>query len=118
VVCNKGPYIVFFDWDKADITPQAAMVLDSAVAAYRDCGSAPIVLKGYTDLSGSQAYNLGLSGRRNGSVKAFLASRGLSDSVISSQAFGKLNPRVPTKNGVRELQNRRVEIGYGPTSGN
>ncbi|HTN62624.1 MAG TPA: autotransporter outer membrane beta-barrel domain-containing protein, partial [Devosia sp.] len=37
-VCNKGPYIVFFDWDKSDITPEAATTLDSAVTAYGNCG--------------------------------------------------------------------------------
>ena len=117
-MCEKGPYIVFFDWDKSDITPQAATVLDAAVSAYRNCGTVPVMLAGYTDLSGGVAYNLALSGRRNTSVQAFLTSRGLSGSAITAQAFGKQNPRVPTKDGVRELQNRRVEITYGPGSGN
>ncbi|MDB5723485.1 MAG: autotransporter protein, partial [Novosphingobium sp.] len=40
------------------------------------------------------------------------------DGAITSQAFGETNPRVPTADGVRELQNRRVEITYGPGSGN
>ena len=118
VVCNKGPYIVFFDWDKSDITPEAATILDSAVTAYGNCGSVPIMLAGYTDLSGTQKYNLGLSARRNASVTSYLTAHGIAASTISSQAFGKLNPRVPTANGVRELQNRRVEITYGPGSGN
>jgi hypothetical protein len=55
---QQGPYIVFFDWDKADITPQAAAILDSAIQAYGNCGSAPIVLAGYADRSGTVKYNL------------------------------------------------------------
>jgi outer membrane protein OmpA-like peptidoglycan-associated protein len=116
-VCNKGPYIVFFDWDKSNITPEAATILDSAIQAYGNCGTVPIMLAGYTDLSGTQKYNLGLSARRNTSVTEYLTAHGIAASTISSQAFGKLNPRVPTANGVRELQNRRVEITYGPGSG-
>jgi outer membrane protein OmpA-like peptidoglycan-associated protein len=117
-VCNSGPYIVFFDWDKSDITPEAATILDSAVTAYANCGSVPIMLAGHTDRSGSAQYNMGLSQRRNASVTAYLTSHGIAGSAITSQAFGETMPRVPTADGVRELQNRRVEITYGPGSGN
>lgn len=109
-VCNKGPYTVFFDWDKSDVTSEAATILDSAIASYAYCGDAQIQLDGYADRSGSQQYNLGISTRRNAAVRAYLTSHGLSDSMISGQAFGEENPRVPTADGVRELQNRRVEI--------
>jgi outer membrane protein OmpA-like peptidoglycan-associated protein len=116
--CTPGPYIVFFDWDKSDITPEAASILDSAVQAYGNCGTVPIMLAGYADRSGSATYNVGLSARRNASVRGYLTSRGIADGAITSQAFGETNPRVPTADGVRELQNRRVEITYGPGSGN
>jgi outer membrane protein OmpA-like peptidoglycan-associated protein len=116
-VCNKGPYIVFFDWDKSDITPEAATILDSAITAYGNCGSAPIMLAGHTDRSGTAQYNMGLSQRRNASVTSYLTGHGVPASVITSQAFGETMPRVPTADGVRELQNRRVEITYGPGSG-
>jgi outer membrane protein OmpA-like peptidoglycan-associated protein len=117
VVCNKGPYIVFFEWDKSDITPEAATVLDSAVSAYGNCESVPIMLAGHADRSGSVSYNVGLSERRNGSVRGYLTARGIADGAISSQGFGESQNRVPTADGVRELQNRRVEITYGPGSG-
>jgi outer membrane protein OmpA-like peptidoglycan-associated protein len=116
-VCNKGPYIVFFDWDKSDITPEAASILDSAVAAYGNCASVPVMLAGYADRSGKPTYNQGLSERRNGSVTAYLTSAGIPAGAITSQGFGENNNRVPTADGVRELQNRRVEITYGPGSG-
>ena len=117
MVCNTGPYIVFFDWDKSDITAEAATVLDSAVSAYGNCDNVPIMLAGYTDRSGTEQYNMGLSQRRNASVRTYLNGKGIPDDAISSQAFGESNPRVPTADGVRELQNRRVEITYGPGSG-
>ena len=117
VTCNTGPYIVFFDWDESVITPAASQILDSAITAYGDCGMARIMLAGYTDTSGSQAYNLGLAARRNASVRDYLTARSVPDARITSEAFGEENLRVPTADGVRELQNRRVEITYGPGSG-
>ena len=116
-VCEKGPYIVFFDWDKSDITPEAATILDSAVTAYANCASVPIMLAGYADRSGSVTYNQALSERRNAAVTAYLSDHGIPGGAITSQGFGESNNRVPTADGVRELQNRRVEITYGPGSG-
>jgi outer membrane protein OmpA-like peptidoglycan-associated protein len=109
---------VFFDWNKSDITTEAATILDNAITAYGNCASVPIELDGYTDRSGSPKYNLGLSARRNASVQAYLTAHGVPAAEIATKAFGEANPRVPTEDGVRELQNRRVEITYGPGSGN
>ena len=117
VACNEGPYLVFFDWDKSNIRPDAATVLDNAVAQYANCGSARVMLAGYTDTSGTAQYNIGLSERRNASVQSYLQSRGIPAARISSEAFGETDLRVPTADGVREPQNRRVRITYGPGAG-
>ena len=116
-VCSPGPYIVFFEWDKSDITPEAASILDNAVTAYGDCGQAQVMLAGHADKSGTPKYNLGLSQRRNDAVQGYLTSKGIPGGVITTKAFGEGAPRVETADGVRELQNRRVEISYGPGSG-
>ena len=108
---------MFFDWDQSDITPAAATILDSAVSAYANCGSASVMLAGHTDRSGTTAYNIGLAERRNASVRDYLTGRGVPNGRISSEAFGESQPRVQTADGVRELQNRRVEVTYGPGSG-
>ncbi len=117
VSCNRGPFIVFFDWDMSDISPEAASVLDNAVQAYGNCSNVGIMLAGHTDSSGSANYNLGLSARRDSAVQTYLTGHGIAASAISSKAFGETNQRVPTADGVREVQNRRVEISYGPGSG-
>jgi OmpA-OmpF porin, OOP family len=117
-VCNTGPYIVFFDWDKSDLRPDATQVLDNAAAQYANCGNAQVMLAGHADRSGSSTYNVGLSQRRNANVRGYLASRGISDGAIATQAFGETSSRVQTADGVREPQNRRVEVSYGPGSGN
>jgi outer membrane protein OmpA-like peptidoglycan-associated protein len=120
VVCAPGPFIVFFEWDKSAITPEAAGILDSAITSYQSCGNAQVMLAGFTDTSGTPKYNLGLSQRRADAVKAYFTSHSIPEGVISTQAFGEdpAHLRVKTADGVRELQNRRVEITYGPGSGN
>ena len=115
--CNKGPYIVFFEWDKDDITPEASTILNNAVSAYANCGAASVMLAGHADRSGTATYNVGLSQRRAANVRSYLAGRGIPDGRITTEAFGESQPRVPTADGVRELQNRRVEVTYGPGSG-
>lgn len=117
-VCTPGPYIVFFDWDKSDITPEAAGILDNAISNYQTCGNASVMLAGHADRSGTASYNVGLSQRRADAVKAYLTGRGIPGGVIGTEAFGESQPRVATADGVRELQNRRVEVTYGPGSGN
>ncbi len=117
-VCSPGPFIVFFEWDKSDITPDASSILDNAVTQYQNCGNAQVMLAGHADRSGAPAYNVGLSQRRADSVKAYLSAHAIPEGVISTEAFGESRPRVATADGVREVQNRRVEVTYGPGSGN
>jgi OOP family OmpA-OmpF porin len=116
-VCSPGPFIVFFEWDRSDITPEAASILDNAVTQYQSCGNAQVMLAGHADRSGAASYNVGLSQRRADAVRSYMSSHGIQDGVISTQAFGESRPRVETADGVREVQNRRVEVTYGPGSG-
>lgn len=117
--CSPGPFIVFFEWNKSDITPEAASILDNAVTQYQSCGNAQVMLAGFTDRSGTATYNVGLSQRRADSVRAYMSSHGIPDGQVSTQAFGEdpAHLRVQTADGVREVQNRRVEVTYGPGSG-
>lgn len=118
MVCIPGPYIVFFDWDKYDVTPEAASILDNAITNYQGCGNAPVMVAGYTDTSGPADYNMTLSQRRADSVKAYFTGRGIPEDSIKTEAFGETHLRVQTGNNVREPQNRRVEITYGTGPGN
>ena len=115
--CNTGPFIVFFDFDRSDITAEASTILNNAVTAYANCGNARVMLAGHTDTSGSATYNLALAERRNASVRSYMTGRGVAAGQITGEAFGESQPRVPTADGVREAQNRRVEVSYGPGSG-
>ena len=65
---------------------------------------------GHADRSGSDAYNIGLSEERAAAVAEAMVSAGIPANLITSSAEGESNPRVATDDGVREPQNRRVEI--------
>ena len=103
-------FIVFFDFDKASITSQAQSIIEQAATTAQKGGVAKIQLTGHTDLAGSANYNQKLSLRRAEAVKAALVKMGVPESEISVVGKGKSAPLVATKDGVREPQNRRVEI--------
>jgi outer membrane protein OmpA-like peptidoglycan-associated protein len=69
-----------------------------------------IEVNGYTDTSGKPQYNQRLSVRRAQVVAAELAKDGVPQSAITIQGFGETHLLVSTGPGVREPQNRRVEI--------
>ena len=105
-VAAARTYLVFFDWSKADLTDRARQ----AAAARSSTGVTRIEVNGFTDRSGPASYNMGLSQRRANAVAAELVRRGVPRNEIVTRGFGEENNLVPTADGVREPQNRRVEI--------
>jgi outer membrane protein OmpA-like peptidoglycan-associated protein len=103
-------YLVFFDWDKSNLTDRARQIVAEAAQASTHVTYTKIQVNGYTDTSGTPAYNQGLSIRRAKSVAAELVKDGVPASAISIAGFGETHLLVPTGPGVREPQNRRVEI--------
>lgn len=116
-VVQLPPAIVYFGWDEDTLTDRARQTLDGVLANYRAGGSPAVVLAGHADRSGSASYNVGLSQRRANRVRDYLAAGGVGGGSITTQAFGETRPAVETADGVREPDNRRVEITYGPGSG-
>jgi OmpA-OmpF porin, OOP family len=103
-------YLVFFDWDKYNLTDRARQIISEAAANSTKVQYTRIEVNGYTDTSGTPKYNLGLSIRRANAVKAELIKDGVPANSITTQGFGDTHLLVPTGPGVREPQNRRVEI--------
>lgn len=103
-------FIIFFDWDQDVITQEAMGILTEAANYAKQAGVARIVLTGHADRSGSASYNEGLSLRRANNAMAELANLGIAQDAIAVFAKGETEPLVPTDDGVREPQNRRVEI--------
>ncbi len=103
-------YLVFFDWDRADLTGRARQIVSEAAQASTHVQTTRIEVNGFTDLSGTAAYNQRLSVRRAQSVEAELVRDGVARAEITIHGYGESNPLVQTAKGVREPQNRRVEI--------
>ena len=106
-------YMVFFDFNKSDLSPQAVSIVDQAAKNATPAKATELTVTGHTDTVGSDAYNMRLSRRRAESVAAELEKMGIAAGEIEIVAKGKHDLLVPTKDGVREPQNRRVTIVYG-----
>ncbi len=103
-------YLVFFDWDRADLSARARQIVAQAAQASTQTQTTRLEVNGYTDLSGTAAYNRKLSLRRAETVESELVKDGVARGDIHIHGFGETDPLVQTAQGVREPQNRRVEI--------
>jgi outer membrane protein OmpA-like peptidoglycan-associated protein len=103
-------FMVFFDFDKSVLTPEAKKIIAAAAQKFQKDGYAAIDVTGHTDTVGTKAYNLKLSERRALAVKAELEKLGVKTANIKETGVGKNGLLVPTTDGVREAQNRRAEI--------
>jgi outer membrane protein OmpA-like peptidoglycan-associated protein len=111
-VVARRVFLVFFDWDRATITREGMQVIRQAAEAYRAGGRVQLQVTGYTDRSGSPGYNQRLSERRANAVAGALARLGVARGDMAVSGRGENDNRVPTADGVREPQNRRVEIVF------
>jgi outer membrane protein OmpA-like peptidoglycan-associated protein len=105
-------YLVFFDFDKSNLTEDAKDILNTVFADAEHKHASTFEVTGHADRAGSDAYNIALSSRRAETVKRQLMAMG-ADEQIHTDAKGESVPLVPTADGVREPQNRRVEIVFG-----
>ena len=106
-------FIVFFDFNKSDLTAEALGVVQEAVKAAQTSGFVKVMVTGHTDTVGSDSYNQGLSVRRAEAVKDEMTREGMDGSTISIEGKSFHDPLVPTGPGVREPQNRRAVIDLG-----
>jgi OOP family OmpA-OmpF porin len=103
-------FMVFFDWDRSNLSAQALATIQQAANAFKTKGNARITATGHTDTSGPEAYNMALSLRRANAVKDALVRDGVPAQAITVIGKGETGLLVQTADGVREPQNRRVEI--------
>jgi len=103
-------YLVFFDWNRSDLTDRARQIIAEAAQSRMNQQVTRIDVNGFADRSGSAQFNEVISLRRAEAVAAELLRRGVPRNEIVTRGFGEANPLVPTADGVREPQNRRVEI--------
>ena len=105
-------FIVYFAWDKAELSPLAKSMLDDVAIEAQMQTPASIAIAGYADTSGTATYNLKLSRQRAEAVTDYLVAQGVDSAVFATQWFGQEQLAVPTDDNVREEGNRRVEIAF------
>jgi outer membrane protein OmpA-like peptidoglycan-associated protein len=108
-----GPYVVFFDFDKAELTDQAKVVLANVARDAEASKIARIFTSGHTDRAGANAYNDSLAKMRVDAVAKYLIASGIDKGKILTADYGEEQPKVATPDGQVEAKNRRVEINFG-----
>ncbi|MEQ1653654.1 MAG: OmpA family protein, partial [Hyphomicrobium sp.] len=105
-------YMVFFDFNKSTLTPEAKNILAAVAADFKKGKTVRINVTGHADRSGAAGYNMGLSQKRAKAVLAELGRLGVAANQVVTKASGETQPMVATADGVREAQNRRAEIVF------
>ena len=99
-----------FDFNKANIKPEAEPVLDAAVDVLKENPDVKVRVSGYTDSTGPDAYNQGLSERRAKSVRDYLVAHGIDASRLTAVGFGEADPVASNATKDGRAQNRRVSL--------
>ena len=101
---------VLFDVNQATLTPGAMNNLSTLVTFLKAHPERHVTIEGYTDSTGSEAYNLELSQRRAEAVRNFLIQSGIGASRLTATGYGEASPIAPNTTAAGRLQNRRVEV--------
>lgn len=112
---DAGPTLLFFDWGKGELSNDAKAILDQVATRYA-ATPRPMTIDGHSDRSGASAGNLLSSRKRATIVRDYLVAKGIPASAMTVRAYGESWPIIATEDGVREVQNRRVEIRAAPAS--
>ena len=99
---------VFFDYDRADITPEGQEILRRQAAWLKRYSNVSVTLEGHTDERGTREYNLALGERRAQAVKNVLVALGIPASRMQTISYGKERPAVPHSDDQSYAQNRRA----------
>ena len=97
----------YFDYDKADIRPDARAALTKTADFLKNYPQIKVTIEGHCDERGSTEYNLALGDRRATAVKQFLVSLGISADRLSTVSYGKEKPFCMESNESCWQQNRR-----------
>jgi len=101
---------VNFDFNKADIRPEARPILDEAISTLKEYKDITLSVEGHTDSIGSDAYNQKLSVRRAQAVADYLEKGGITASRMTIKGFGESQPVASNDTAEGRAENRRVEL--------
>ena len=101
---------VLFDLNSAKVKPEAHAALTEAILILKKIPDLKLEIDGYTDNTGSSAYNMALSLKRAEAVKEFFVSKGVDPGRLSTKGFGFTKPAASNKTKKGRAKNRRVEL--------
>lgn len=101
---------VNFNTSSADITPEAAMVLEHVAKSLKDWPEVKVEIGGHTDSNGPASANQELSARRAVSVKAYLEAKGIDGARMTTKGYGEAKPLGDNATADGKRRNRRVEL--------
>jgi OOP family OmpA-OmpF porin len=101
---------VHFNFNKSNIRPGDAAVLDEAASTLKSNPNVTINVNGYCDAIGGEEYNLKLSDRRANSVVDYLVKAGIPSSQLIPHGYGKTDFVATNKTAEGRAENRRVEL--------
>ncbi len=101
---------ITFEYNKSNVLPEFYGLLDQNARVLQMNPSMKILIEGYTDSVGSEAYNQALSERRAEAVKQYFVSKGIDASRIQIKGRGESNPIASNETPEGRAKNRRIEI--------
>jgi len=112
MVPEEAMYLVFFNWDAAELSSGAKNVLDAIAQEVAKNSPIQLVIDGHADTSGDKEYNKRLAFKRASAVREALVERGVNESLMVVESSGEEELLVDTLDNVREPANRRVNISF------
>ena len=109
---------VLFAFNKAELTPQAGPRLDKLAAFLKQFPQRKLLVEGYTDAVGADAYNMELSERRAEAIREALIARGVDTTRVVTKGYGKAYPVADNASVDGRAVNRRVEVVIADENGN
>lgn len=108
--CTAPAVSIFFDWNMDTPLPEGASTISTLTQTAAQCGWKRFAVTGYTDTSGGNKYNDGLSMRRARNVAGLMSQGGIAMDAMTVNGLGETQLKIETADGVREPMNRRVEV--------
>jgi peptidoglycan-associated lipoprotein len=105
--------VIYFDFDRSEIRPEYASLIDSHAKFLAGSGAVKIRVEGHTDERGSREYNIALAERRAQAVRRALMLQGAGDGQLTTVSYGEERPAVAGSDEAAYEKNRRVELVYG-----
>lgn len=109
---EEAMYLVFFNWDSAELIPGAVSVIDAIAQEVKKNTPKQINVIGHADTSGDAKYNEKLAFKRANAVRDALVKSGVSADLLVVNSKGENELLVPTPDNVREPANRRVNVSF------